>query len=315
MNTDLDGSAAMDQDPNMAQSNGYGSDNWVNLSPYSQSPYDNSPMHEYAGFGFVAHGMPSDPLQRMPPPGMPPQPGQTAAPGHQHQHQHHPQHQLIHPAPSPMAHHQLPMLNTTWPSQLTNPTPTSSAGSFSNATLSMTPASSGPSTTPAPPSSTAPPSNPAKPKAGDGSKPLSHPEKLPRKTLSAEQKRAMCLYHDENPGTKQADIGAKFGVERSTVSKVLRHRDQYLKREQDPDFAVKRAKGKHPDFDRTLGNYVRRQQQRGFDIKDDEIMEQAKLFAHASAETWYRVGTLDAESIRDKHSGQREDVSCTRFFE
>jgi len=48
MNTDLDGSAAMDQDPNMAQTNGYGSDNWVSLSPYSQSPYDNSPMNEYA---------------------------------------------------------------------------------------------------------------------------------------------------------------------------------------------------------------------------------------------------------------------------
>ncbi|UNI14145.1 hypothetical protein JDV02_000808 [Purpureocillium takamizusanense] len=114
----------------------------------------------------------------------------------------------------------------------------------------------------------------------------------------------MCLYHDENPGTKQADIGAKFGVERSTVSKVLRNRDQYLKREQDPDFAVKRAKGKHPDFDRTLGNYVRRQQQRGFDIKDDEIMEQAKLFAHASGNQDSLLGTLTSswlQKFKQKH--------------
>jgi hypothetical protein len=69
----------------------------------------------------------------------------------------------------------------------------------------------------------------------------------------------------------------------STVSKVLRHRDQYVKRDQEPEqAALKRGKGKHPDFDRTLSNYVRRQQQRGFDVKDDEILEQAKLFAHAS---------------------------------
>ncbi|UNI14144.1 hypothetical protein JDV02_000807 [Purpureocillium takamizusanense] len=45
----------MDQDSNMAQTSAYGGDNWVNLSPYSQSPYDNSPMNEYAGFGFVTH--------------------------------------------------------------------------------------------------------------------------------------------------------------------------------------------------------------------------------------------------------------------
>ncbi|GJN68989.1 hypothetical protein PLICBS_003035 [Purpureocillium lilacinum] len=169
--------------------------------------------------------------------------------------------------------------------------------------MSITPVSSGPSSTPAPSASTAPTATTAKPKAGETSKPPHH-EKLPRKTLSAEQKRAMCLYHDENPGTKQADIGAKFGVERSTVSKVLRHRDQYLKREQDPDFAVKRAKGKHPDFDRTLGNYVRRQQQRGFDIKDDEIMEQAKLFAHASGNQDNLLGTLTSswlQKFKQKH--------------
>lgn len=79
---------------------------------------------------------------------------------------------------------------------------------------------------------------------------------------------------------------------RSTVSKVLRHRDQYLKRDQDTDFAFKRAKGKHPDFDRTLSNYIRRQQQRGFDIKDDEILEQAKLFARASGNQEGLVSSL-----------------------
>jgi hypothetical protein len=68
------------------------------------------------------------------------------------------------------------------------------------------------------------------------------------------------------------------------VSKVLRHKDQYLKRDQEPEqnSSKRGGKGKHPDFDRTLSNYVRRQQQRGFDVKDEEILEQAKLFAHAS---------------------------------
>lgn len=90
----------------------------------------------------------------------------------------------------------------------------------------------------------------------------------------------------------------------STVSKVLRHRDQYLKRDQDPDFALKRAKGKHPDFDRTLSNYVRRQQQRGFEVKDEEILEQAKLFAHASGNQESLLGTLTSswlQKFKQKH--------------
>ncbi|KAM0249043.1 hypothetical protein ACHAQJ_009211 [Trichoderma viride] len=234
----------------MVQSNGagYTNDHWASISPYSQSPYGNSPLNEYGATfgGFISHGMPSESLNRMPPPIPQTIPQPTT-------------HQMIHPAPL-MGHHQLPMLNTQWPSQLTNPTP---SGSYSAPPLSIAPASSLPPVDPPP-------------------RPLVHHEKA-RKTLSAEQKRAMCQYHEENPGTRQADIGAKFGVERSTVSKVLRHKEQYLKRDPEPDSsALKRLKGKHPDFDRTLSNYVRRQQQRGFEVKDDDIMEQARLFARAS---------------------------------
>ncbi|KAF4976325.1 hypothetical protein FZEAL_6993 [Fusarium zealandicum] len=240
------GTSTMGHDTSMAQNNGYGSDSWTSMSPYSQSPYSASPLTEYSSFGaFVSHGLPSESMNRMPPP---PQPQS---------------HQMIQPTPPPMAHHQLPMLNTTWPSQLTNPTPPLGT-SYSAPPLSITPAKTAPA-------------------------PSVDPPKLPtqheksRKTLTTEQKRAMCQFHEDNPGTRQADIGARFGVERSTVSKVLRHKDQFLKRDQEPENAsAKRGKGKHPDFDRTLSNYVRRQLQRGFKVSDEEIMEQARLFAHAS---------------------------------
>ncbi|CAM1505378.1 Fc.00g110150.m01.CDS01 [Cosmosporella sp. VM-42] len=249
----------------MAQSNGYSSDTWTSMSPYSASPYSQSPLTEHSSFfgGFVPHGLPSESISRMPPP--PPQQQQ--------------QHQMMHH--SPISHQQLPMLNTTWPSQLTNPTP---SGSYSAPPLSMTPASS------------APPIDPPRLPA--------HNEKS-RKTLTTEQKRAMCQFHEDNPGTRQADIGARFGVERSTVSKVLRQRDQYLKRDQEPDTsAIKRGKGKHPDFDRTLSNFVRRQQQSGFDVSDDEILEQARLFAHASGNQESLIGTLTSswlQKFKQKH--------------
>lgn len=94
--------------------------------------------------------------------------------------------------------------------------------------------------------------------------------------------------------------------ESSTVSKVLRHKDQYLRRDQEPDPAtVKRSgKSKNPDFDRTLSNYVRRQQQCGFEIKDEDIMEQARLFAHASGNQDIILGNLTSswlQKFKQKH--------------
>lgn len=180
---DMIGTSGMGADSIMAQT-GYNNDPWASMSPYSQSPYGNSPMNEYSNFNYMHNGIPAESMHRMPPPST-----QTTQ-----------SHQLplLQPAPGHMAHHQLPALNTTWPSQLTNPTPT--GGSYSAPPLSMTPVSS---------VSSAPP-------------PLEHPrpplQQQPhdksRKTLSMEQKRAMCQYSEDHPGTRQADIGAKFGVER-----------------------------------------------------------------------------------------------------
>ena len=190
------GPNSMGHDSSMPPSGGFTNEAWANLSPYNQSPYGNSPMADYGFPNYVHHGLPSESLSRMPPP--PPQP----------QPQYH--HQMIQPAPSPhmpqqppapqphghMGHHQLPMLNTntTWPSQLTNPSP--NTGSYS-----------------APPPTTTPVSSTT---AAETPMPPIREEKQ-RRSLSIEQKRLMCQYHEENPGIKQAEIGAKFGVERRLV--------------------------------------------------------------------------------------------------
>lgn len=187
MNTAINGTVAMGQDSTMAHSNNYSNDGWASISPYSHSPYGNSPMNEYGHFnGYMPHGLPTESMSRTPSESM----SRMPPPHQQQSHTPTQHHQLIQPAAQHMGHQQLPMLNTTWPSQLTNPTP--SSGTYSAPPVSMAP----------------------------GSAPVIDAPRLPmphekaRKTLSAEQKRAMCLYHEENPGTRQADIGARFGVER-----------------------------------------------------------------------------------------------------
>ena len=185
MNSTADGSERMEQDPTASdQSCTYNNDGWPSISSYSHSPYDGSPMTEYPSFAsYIEHGVPPDHLPRM------------SSNGQHQPHQPQQHHQQMMQHPPPMGHHQLPMLNTAWPSQLTNPA--TSSGSFS---------------APADPMSQMPrlttamgmPKLPSQPEKG-------------RKTLTAEQKRAMCQYHEENPGTRQADIGVRFGVERRYV--------------------------------------------------------------------------------------------------
>lgn len=67
------------------------------------------------------------------------------------------------------------------------------------------------------------------------------------------------------------------------------------------------AKSKNPDFDRTLSNFVRKQQQSGHEVKDEDIMDQAKLFARASGSGSQQDGLLNSltsswlQKFKQKH--------------
>lgn len=185
MNVNTDGSVSLGRDPAVfGQSNEYGNGGWVAVSPFSQSSYDGSPMNDHLGFAtFLSHGLASEMMTRTP----------QAPVQHLHQHLHLHQHQQsTMPHSAPMGHHQLPMLNTAWPSQVTSPT--LATGGFSASPISPPPLS-------------------GQLPALDIPRSSSRAEKS-RKTLSTEQKRRMCQYHEDNPGTRQADIGREFGVER-----------------------------------------------------------------------------------------------------
>lgn len=206
MNNPNNGPGNMGQGSNIPPGGTYGSEHWANLSPFSQSPYGNSPLNDYGFPSYTQHGLPSESLARMPPPA--PQP------------QFH--HQLIQPAPTHhipqahqatvhMGHHQLPMLNTNtnqpqWPSQLTNPSP--SGGSYSAPVPSITPVSSA-----------APVEAPRLPTQNE----------KPRRSLTVDEKRRMCEFAEKNVGMKQADIGAHFGVERRYAHTTLSLINSYLR--------------------------------------------------------------------------------------
>lgn len=72
---------------------------------------------------------------------------------------------------------------------------------------------------------------------------------------------------------------AMFGVERSTVSKVLRQKEKYLYQDDGSRSPIKRSKGKFPDIERALANWARNHQRQGLPLTDSVIREKAKFFA------------------------------------
>ncbi|EER26262.1 hypothetical protein D8B26_003382 [Coccidioides posadasii str. Silveira] len=103
----------------------------------------------------------------------------------------------------------------------------------------------------------------------------------PRRTLTDADRRRMCMYHEENPHVKQTEIGAMFGVERSTVSKVLRQKEKYLYPDDGRRSPIKKTKGKFPDIERALSNWARNHVRHGGELSDAMIRERALFFANS----------------------------------
>lgn len=55
-----------------------------------------------------------------------------------------------------------------------------------------------------------------------------HISSKPKKRLYNKERKAICLYYQEHPNVRQEDIAAQWGVERSTVSKILKQKEKWL---------------------------------------------------------------------------------------
>ncbi|OIW34089.1 hypothetical protein CONLIGDRAFT_208405 [Coniochaeta ligniaria NRRL 30616] len=244
---------ASDQESHTGQDNNtYGNDgSWVDMHGFHNHHQTTMPEYNGASFSFmpsISHGLPSESLNRMPPPPPPHSMAQTQT-------------------SLPQLPPQLPMLvmpsHATWPSMLTNPHSYSShsAPAMSTPPIQVTPRVQATLKT---------------------KLPALHTQPVPRKTLTDDDRKRMCQYAEEHPHAKQTDIGARFGVERSTVSKVLRNKEKYLYPEQKDSAAsspVKRKPKGGVDIERALTNYVRNAQKSGVTVTDADIKEKARLFS------------------------------------
>ena len=176
------GTTGMDHEPHLAHDDSQYSQNsnWVDVEYVSGS------ISDFGNFSYVAStsGLTSDALARIAP-----SPTSSIQP-----HVSQPQGQAGSTQQSPQTSHppQLPILPMqSWPSMLTNPVPY--PGQIGIPAVAPPPvAASVPATT----------------------KPSRSTSSTPRRTLTDDDRRRMCRYHEENPTAKQLDIGRMFGVER-----------------------------------------------------------------------------------------------------
>ena len=145
---------------------------WVEINDF-HSAHEQSPAHEYASYGFVStqhHGLPLESTYRR---SMPP----------------------LYSGPQ----HPQPLFTAQWPSMLTNPS------------------SQGPPTMPVPapplaPVSTFATAHPLPPLTTPASVSAPAPPPAPttqRRTLTDQDRRRMCQYHEDHPNVKQTEIGGK----------------------------------------------------------------------------------------------------------
>ncbi|KAL5524691.1 hypothetical protein ACEPAF_9836 [Sanghuangporus sanghuang] len=68
----------------------------------------------------------------------------------------------------------------------------------------------------------------------------------PKRRLQNRQRKEICQYFIENPNSRQEDIAARWGVERSTVSKILKNKHRWLAVSESDDTV--QAKHRPPKF-------------------------------------------------------------------
>ncbi|KAB2100040.1 hypothetical protein AG0111_0g11638 [Alternaria gaisen] len=135
----------------------------------------------------------------------------------------------------------------------------------------------------------------------------------PRNALTDSDRERICRYHEKNPTASQTYIANIFGVERSTVSKILRQKERYMY------WGDERSASKLGGIERTLSNWAKKHQEQGLLLSDAVIRDKARFFAQAvgSQKSLRKInGTTWLEKFKQKNhimgegAEQSEGASC-----
>lgn len=138
--------------------------------------------------------------------------------------------------------------------------------------------------------------------------------KTPKKKakLTNLDRKRICDYHVAHPKAKQEDIASTFGIERSTVSKVLRNKEKWMSI-QPSSHAAKIAKhrpSKFPDVERMMGMWARDESSKNVTLTDNLIREKAKQIAKdfGLTEDQFKASSGWLEKFKDRNAIKRGKI-------
>ncbi|EUC62056.1 Tc5 transposase DNA-binding domain protein [Rhizoctonia solani AG-3 Rhs1AP] len=122
-----------------------------------------------------------------------------------------------------------------------------------------------------------------------------------KQRLDDARRKEICSYARDRPKARQEDIAIKYGVERSTISKILKHKDKWLSLDTNPrkSIPVKHSSpvcirpSKFPEIETELLKWVKQCQENGTNITDTRIKAKAK---ECAAEIGLPEGKFKASS-------------------
>ncbi|KIM43382.1 hypothetical protein M413DRAFT_10054 [Hebeloma cylindrosporum] len=157
--------------------------------------------------------------------------------------------------------------------------------------------------------SPAPSSTSQQSSAGPPESSKSRPLKHTKHRLRDADRKEICLYHLSHPHARQEDIGGVFGVERSTISKILKEKDKWLNltEEETNDPLSKHRPSKFPEVEEEMLKSLQAWADQGTNITDQLIRNRALDIAKSfgiSADR-FKGSSGWIENFKHRHDIQR----------
>ncbi|EAU86253.2 centromere binding protein B [Coprinopsis cinerea okayama7 len=124
-----------------------------------------------------------------------------------------------------------------------------------------------------------------------------------KKKLDSLEKKRICLYHLDHQNARQEDIAEMFGIERSTVSKILKHKNQWLNVDDNAEAHAKNRPSKFPELEAVMRDFLQEALDKDIPLSDSLIRTRALEIAKGLgiSEEKFKASSGWVENFKHRH--------------
>ncbi|TFY68822.1 hypothetical protein EVG20_g3397 [Dentipellis fragilis] len=137
---------------------------------------------------------------------------------------------------------------------------------------------------------------------------VGRPGKQRKQRLFNVDRKAICVFHKENPTMRQEDIAARYGVERSTISKILKQKTKWMNVPEGEELRVaKHRPSKFPEIESELANWLLECHETKTILSDSNIRAKAKQVSKALQipDDKFKASSGWVENFKHRHGIKR----------